>query len=242
MRLFIFGSCVSRDAFDFPGADVTLVNYVARTSLASQLSAPYVLPDIVEKLPSKFQREMMMIDMGKTLFGILQQDIFDLLFLDFIDERFSIGLFDGARLSLTQEFVAGVAGNLIYSEWNRFSEEKFSAWKRGFDELIDLISLKANAPLIVINKVYFAAKSGEDFQSSVKCERFMDSEITRNNKFLNRMYNYVESNYKNIQFITYDDRFLVAKPSHKWGLAPFHYIDDLYFETLRQIMLFKHSI
>lgn len=91
MRLFIYGSCVSRDMLEYQQAEVTLVKYIARSSLAAQLSVPFKNEAILDRLPSKFQREMLQVDMEKTLFKQLQQSDFDVLLLDFIDERFSIG-------------------------------------------------------------------------------------------------------------------------------------------------------
>lgn len=237
MRLFIYGSCVTRDMLEYPHTDITLVRYIARTSLAAQLSAPYINETCLSRLPSKFQREMMQIDMAKTLFSQLKQYEYDLLLLDFIDERFSIGLFDGARLTLSKEFIDANRSEIKYPEWNRFSQEKYAAWQRGFAELFALINTKVKQPKIVVNKVWFAANSGSNVIDAQLCNTFMASEIQRNNDYLAKLYDYISLNYPTAKFIEYPEKLFVANPKHKWGLAPFHYIDDLYIKTLEQLKL-----
>ncbi|MDR7119312.1 DUF6270 domain-containing protein [Rheinheimera soli] len=236
MRLFIYGSCVSRDALEYQQDQFTLVKYVARTSLSAQLSPPLLLPEVIEKLSSKFQKEMMLIDMQKTLLKLIQLHDFDVLLLDLIDERFSIGLFNGARLTLSKEFIDANAGMIRYPEWNRFSEIKFTAWQRGFAELIELIRCKKNPPKIILNKVLFAVNAGTDLDNSTKCTAFMDTEIARNNTYLLKMYEYISANFNDVICLEYPERYFVADLQHKWGLAPFHYVTDLYKETLRKLM------
>lgn len=238
MRLFIFGSCVSRDALEYQEGEIALVKYVARTSLATQISAPVVFPEILDRLPSRFQREMMSIDMHKTLFALLRSMDFDTFLMDFIDERFSIGIFNGARLNLTREFLDANNGELQFPEWNRFSEEKFFAWRRGFDELMALLCSKECVPKILINKVYFASRSGMTVSSAAPCQSFMSSEIIRNNAYLERMYEYVERNYSNVLFLKYSEQYFTASLNHKWGLAPFHYTDEIYREMLSQLLVY----
>lgn len=236
MRVFIYGSCVSRDAFDYQQGLFSLVKYVARTSLAAQLAAPIVLPDLLAKVPSKFQHEMMLIDMDKSLFKLLQQHEYDMLLVDLIDERFSIGLFNGARLTLSREFLDANAKVQTYPEWNRFSDEKFAAWQRGFSELVALVKAKVKPVKIIINKVYFADKVGPNTLSAVPCTAFLATEITRNNDYLSKMYQFIANTFPEIHCIQYTSDYFVANPQHKWGLAPFHYVDDLYNETIHQLV------
>lgn len=241
MRLFIYGSCVSRDMLEYQQAEVTLVKYIARSSLAAQLSAPFKNEAILDRLPSKFQREMLQVDMEKTLFKQLQQSDFDVLLLDFIDERFSIGLFNGARLTLSREFLDANRGELSYPEWNRFSREKLMAWQRGFAELYDLVTNKTKPSQIIVNKVFFAAKSGSGINDATLCTTFMASEIQRNNTYLASLYEHISTNFPSVRFIDYPEALFVANPKHTWGLAPFHYIDELYLRMFEQLKtLGKH--
>lgn len=239
MRIVVYGSCVSRDALEYANFDCELIQYIARTSLATQQSIPALKNDLLDKLTSQFQRNMMRVDMEKTLFSLLNANDFDLLFLDLIDERFSIGLFGAGRLTLTNEFLSVVPKNLEYTEWNRFSDEKYEAWCRGFNEMMFLVRQKETKPTVVLNRVYFSGYSGVTKGDAVECPSFMPTEITRNNSFLNRMYEYVESNFKDVKILEYSNSLFVANPNHKWGLAPFHYIDELYIETITKLSAFR---
>nr|WP_246601159.1 DUF6270 domain-containing protein [Alteromonas antoniana] len=232
----IYGSCVSRDALDYANYDVELVRYIARSSLATQQSLPVIKNELLESLPSQFQKNMMRVDMEKTLFSSIDENEFDLLLLDLIDERFSIGLFGAGRLTLSSEFLAVVPKDCSYPEWNRFSEEKFDAWCRALNELMFIIHQKKNKPVIVLNKVYFSGLSGLSKSEATECNSFMPSEIVRNNNFLNRMYDYIESSFDDIRLLEYPNSLFVANPEHKWGLAPFHYIDELYEMTMSKLL------
>ena len=68
LRVFILGSCVSRDAFSLPSDGLELVGYFARTSLASAFHpqvAPRSLAQLATAIPSSFQRRMVQADLDK---------------------------------------------------------------------------------------------------------------------------------------------------------------------------------
>ena len=232
MRIFIFGSCVCRDALEFLNDDFKLVKYIARTSLAAQFSEPLVLPEVLNNLTSKFQKNVMSVDMEKSLLKDVASNDFDVLLIDFIDERFGIAEFEGGeRLTLCSEFLSARPSDLVYSEINRFESRKFEFWKIGFSKLIREIRLKSSSPLIVINKVYFAKTAGNSIATAVPSHQYNYLELIKNNCYLDQMYNFIHENFPEVVFIDYDKRYLVANLSHKWGVAPFHYIDELYHET-----------
>lgn len=233
MRLFIYGSCVSRDALEFQQDGPELVKYVARTSLAVQQAGSEVLTSLLERLPSPFQREMMLIDMGKSLFEQLESAQYDVLLLDFIDERFGIAEFtSGARYTLSAEFLTANTEGLTYTEINRFSAQKFQLWCQGFEQLMQLLNSKTPQPAVVVNRVYFTGMVGSCAADCSWHEGFTELEITRNNNYLKQLYEYIEQNHPQVQFIDYAPELLIADKAHKWGIAPFHYIAPFYHATL----------
>ncbi|MDP5191603.1 DUF6270 domain-containing protein [Rheinheimera baltica] len=242
MRLFIYGSCVSRDAFEFQSEGFDIVKYVARSSLAVQHSAPLVLEQVVNQLPSAFQREMMTIDMDKSLFSLVKEEIYDVFLIDFIDERFGIAQFDtGARITVSAEFIKAKTDCVTFDEINRFSQQKFELWQRGFDALMQVLANKTAPPKVVINKVYFTGYVGDSADDAVWHSPFSVDEIDRNNAYLNKLYNYVQQHYRDVEFITYDDAMMIADKQHKWGIAPFHFIADFYLHTIKALSAYNKA-
>ena len=87
--IFIYGSCVSRDAFNFAEeGDFQIVDYYARSSLVSAL-APPLSPAMypLEKITSNFRRRSVERDISKTLLHALAQKSYHILLIDFVDER-----------------------------------------------------------------------------------------------------------------------------------------------------------
>ena len=91
MRVLIFGSCVSRDAFDFvTDGSVSIVDYYARSSFASAFHPDPVEDRFSADLASSFQRRQVRRDFSKTFPHAVRTSNFDLLLVDFTDERFQL--------------------------------------------------------------------------------------------------------------------------------------------------------
>ena len=65
MKVFVIGSCVTRDAFNF-NTNHELVDYIARTSFASQSKKSWVDNGILDNIESSFQRRMVEHDMRNS--------------------------------------------------------------------------------------------------------------------------------------------------------------------------------
>jgi hypothetical protein len=104
-RVAIFGSCVSADAI-FGQTAVARKVYMARSSLASQVGADHVDSDILDRLSSSFQKNIVRADMDKSLWALAEAGDFDILLFDFIDDRFDmLNLPYGAIHTLSDEYV-----------------------------------------------------------------------------------------------------------------------------------------
>lgn len=87
----IFGSCVSRDLLEYDAAhNVKLDLYFARQSIISAVSAKVPINFEEINLQSNFQKRQIYYDFNKTAFQMRQEKMSDFLFLDLVDERFSL--------------------------------------------------------------------------------------------------------------------------------------------------------
>src|SRR5690625_4557605 len=105
--MLLYGSCVSRDMFEFLPEQFTLVEYVARQSMISTISPPVPLPR-EPALKSDFQRRMVRGDFASALGSSLHDRAteIDILVLDLIDERLGVIPVSGCRyLTRSQELL-----------------------------------------------------------------------------------------------------------------------------------------
>lgn len=226
LTVSIFGSCVSRDAFDTSFTDMRVGAYVARSALASAFEdTPFKSSldqlDPEHFIKSPFQRKMIETDLAKSAGPTLAaaQDETDCYLVDLIDERFPIIRDRGAVATISLELrtcgaVDRLGAPLI--AWD--TQEHFEGFCRGFDKLA-AATASTGRPL-VLNKVFWAEKCSDGTEFSTKW-------IRSSNEQLQRRYEIIESKY-DLATIAYPKELLVALVGHRWSKAPYHYIDEMY--------------
>lgn len=228
-RIFILGSCVSRDAFRLPEHGIDLVGYIARTSLASAFQSHPAPPSMfaaAKRIQSSFQRRMVEMDLGKRATETLQRTAYDLVLLDLIDERFNLARFGGssrapALITLSAEFkkVCRWSGLTVAPG----TTQHLIAWKLGVRELFRTVPPSR----IVVNRAYWASHLEDGTP-------LPDQElIAANNALLETMYGFLQRNGVR-HVIGYPDGFAAAA-SHHWGTAPFHYVESVYRHMLEEL-------
>jgi len=160
IKVFILGSCVSRDPFVAAGTgDFEIVAYGARTSLASQITPPYVDEKILDKITSPFQKRALRGDMDKTVLKDAIEKDYDVLMMDMIEERHDLSVFGESMHTRCSEYMSGLYEPNPYSVIGKISDEKLLYWKRGFDFLATSLRTKGTINKMVISKAYFTGKT-----------------------------------------------------------------------------------
>lgn len=226
-RLFILGSCVSRDMLDSVPDQFELVSYLARTSMAS-IGMPPVddreAREAVGRLASPFQQRMLFNDLDKTTLQKITETEHDILLVDFVDERFKLVLVDVTCFSLSSELEkSGFSpGDRVALEPD--SEAFLDLWMAGMRRLIAAVGTKK----LVLNKAFWA-------------ERLPDGQeapyigwVRRNNALLLRLYECVERHW-HLRSIDYPPELLVSDPHHRWGSAPYHFGEAFYQYGVTQL-------
>lgn len=235
-KILIFGSCVSRDIINYQNNKIELTDYFARSSMASAFASLPINDTYTKNLDSDFQRRMVAADLGKKFKEYINSANFDLLLIDFIDERFNLFMFEEGRLcTLSNELLSAgfdlekESGHSIPSG----SDEFYTLWERGWVRFIREIDKNQCRQKIRINKVFWATttSSGRVFPGYSK------NYILSSNQFLDRLYARVAKDLRGWQFIEANASYFVAAEDHRWGLSPFHYIDVYYTELLRQLLM-----
>jgi len=235
--ILIIGSCVSRDAFDEYGSEKFKVsNYVARSSFASSFELNVFNNIDLDSIGSKFQREMVRIDTKKCLPEMIETSQVDIILIDFIDERFDLFVNKNEEVcTLSNEFLSSSYKDMIKEGTiiKSGSEEFFRRWVIGWNKFCEMLKNNGILYKLRINKLFWSTlqENGENF-----FPQYSPDKINISNNFLNKLYCYAERTIPKWQIINYDYRIIKGAMSHKWGVSPFHYIDEVYMSMIKNLL------
>lgn len=231
-KMFIYGSCLTRDTKNFFPSDWKASTYIARQSLISASSGNC---DVVgtSKLTSAFQNRMVQNDIEGAAFKFLEDSLqeHDLLLLDFVDER--RGVFEvAAGKFVTRSYEMTNSGLMkqqdITPRWIDFgTEEHFDLWCTAFDTMMDVIRTK-NIPVIAVIPPW--ATINEEGKELV----YKGNPVGAVNESYERYNRYVVEN--GVPTVSVSQGTAIAAVNHQWGPATFHFVDDVYEELARQIL------
>ncbi|MEN3123661.1 DUF6270 domain-containing protein [Janibacter sp. LM] len=223
-RIFIYGSCVSRDAFNDGRGDVTITQYVARQSLVSAMSSAEPIELDLAPLPSSFQRRMVRWDLTHRAPHLLSDaaDSTDLVLWDLVDERLGLRMASDGRV-LTDSFEVRTA--LVDPDLTQdlrtiqFGEpEHLSRFRVAAVEFRDLLDRAGLTRRVRVLAVPFIAESDAP-------EADPDPATASRADLLNAQmagyYSHLEE--LGFEFIRVPESEARADPDHRWGPAPFHY-------------------
>ncbi|NMR20527.1 DUF6270 domain-containing protein [Cellulomonas fimi] len=234
-RVFIYGSCVSRDTFELMDHErYTLLAYVARQSLISAFGPRPADVATPEEL-SPFQRRMIQGDLEGDLTRKLAAAArsVDLLLWDLTDERLGVyQLRDGAYATRTSDNVGTSfeAGLQEQSTLIRFgSDQHRGLWVDAATKFVDTLG-----QLELLDRTLVLAPAW--------AERSLDGTPVPGSFGLlppdaNSLY---EPYYRAIGELGVTavrlpvDR-VIASAGHRWGAAPFHYDDATYRALIERI-------
>lgn len=229
MKFVIFGSCVTRDVFEFVDKSAcVLVRYFARSSLGSAYAEGKIESVDVSRIASAFQRGVVCADLNKEFRGFLGSCDFDCLIYDPIDERFDLLLLEGEGLCTLSNELKQVYEGKCEASGRRLksgSEEFFVRWEKGWSALIAQLDGIGKRAALRINKVFWAERTAasDDFRPSYDA-----TGITRANEFLGRIYSRMLRDIPQEQFFEFSQELMVGASEHKWGKSPFHYVAAYY--------------
>jgi hypothetical protein len=234
--VFIVGSCVTRDAFELAGHGYSIADYVARSSFAcSMLSEAFPVSiealDTAGAVESNWQRRMVEIDLSRGLAGRLramQAPSDTLLVVDFIDERFHLYSLNGALATGSVELQrTRIEDNFPgVTKIRSGTDEHFALWQTGFHRFVTEARSLGIEP--IVNRVHWASRSSDGTPFREPAEY-----IAAADAYLERLYGVADA--LGVPSIDYGGTAFVATSSHKWGLAPFHYTEEVYARFLDQL-------
>lgn len=233
-RVFIYGSCVSRDTFEHLDPEqFELVEYVARQSALSATTRPVesVAPPT---LTSRFQQRMVTGDFQSSLRPLLAQhaaDI-DVLLIDLTDERLGVYLLpDGTVVTRSVELIESGAEQSLPqgAHYVAFgTQQHYEYWSGAIRALGDSIRQTAPRAAIALLDIPWAewSESGQQTPDSFGVGAAQANPVFRS-------YVEVAAQALGAHVISLDAAEVVSGPHHPWGDAPFHYAEKVYLEIVR---------
>ena len=232
-KVAIFGSCISRDIFNYKKADSFIISdYYARSSFASIYGLIVKENNYIDEISSSFQKKIVKADLNKYFVERIGLSDFDILLIDFIDERFNLYLFDdGSVCTLSSELVStgflqkNINGRIVLSG----SEEFFGLWQDGWNDFIAHMKILGVLDRVRLHKSFwsYADENGIDY-----IDNYKKVDIDSANHFLTKLYIYAEKDLKANQIIEVSSDKRVGSKEHRWGRSPFHFVDEYYKEVL----------
>lgn len=239
LRIAILGSCVTRDAFGFfPQDDVEIEIFVARTSFISLFSPP--LPIKIEKseiaAETNFERNAIHADLYKTSLPRLAEAKFDYLLLDFMEERHNLIRCGETYILDTLPLLdSGVIEKLPpFDSIDRLAPGTTQLWDRDCVRFLAFLKDQGLRPeRIVLHKSGFASR----YQLGAKEFDFTEFKAHSYDLYGARLADY-HATFRRLQpaarTIAIESDLLIGNGAHKWGRAPFHYIDAYYARFLEK--------
>lgn len=231
VRTFIWGSCVSRDTFEYLPEDYELLGYVARQSWLSAEVQASVEPG--ERVESKFQQRMIEGDIaGNALSRIAEnaQQI-DLLLLDLCDERLGItDLGKDGILTRSVEKMTGGAQDGIDASGRviGFGEpehlERWSVVARTVRDRLDSLGLLGKTLVLA------AEWALVDDEAQPSPTSFGMAPVEMNQRYA-PYYEVLEE----LGFQVFHTGATLGAADHQWGRAPFHYHEVVYDQLVEVI-------
>lgn len=238
----IYGSCVTRDTFEFLGDDFLLKSYVARQSVISAGTQTSDTLPMLDPIASAFQKRMVEGDLKGNLYETLdrQASQADLLVIDLIDERGGVIDFgDGKYVSKLAEFwsAGGREASRGRAQISFGSDEHFERWTNGVQRLLGELLKHEMLHRTVVIKAPWATLTDTDEPFDIPTWMMDPREA---NSLYERYYDYLEK--VGVPLITLPDHLVRTSDSHQWGVSPYHYAKGAYEYLATELRRFVLSL
>lgn len=229
-KVFVYGSCVARDALATVPKRYQVSRYIARQSLLSVGHDASANLPALDEFAHGFQRRIVASDWSGNLLHevdvALGDGSVDALLWDLTDERYGVHWFpDGGVATRTVDVQGTSLMKLLPPETHVpfGSPEHLEGWDMAADEFATFLRARGLLEKTMVLRIPWAARSVDG--SPVPASAGMDA------KAAEEAFEPYFSRLKALGFAVADLRQgpeALADPGHRWGLAPFHYAPEVY--------------
>ncbi|WP_129788055.1 DUF6270 domain-containing protein [Promicromonospora panici] len=235
-RVFIYGSCVSRDTFEHlePG-QFKLVGYVARQSVLSAYTRPVelIVPPTRE---SRFQQRMVSGDFASSLRSRIASAAThtDLVLIDLVDERLGVYLLpDGSVVTRSVELIDSGSEQHLPQGTQHLAfgtQQHFELWRTAMGSIGGRLRHDMPQATVVLLDIPWAERSETGGRTP---DSFGMSARDANVVF--QSYVRFATKALGAQVLSLDPPEVMSSPAHPWGDAPFHYAERVYLDIVKRL-------
>ena len=222
--------------------------YISRTSLPSLFAAPVRGVDLSENLPPElaaFPHRSMVADLHKSALATLVAHRPTHIIFDFIDERLDLLAVQDTIATHSWELdVSGYLGQPALAGARsipRASPAVDLIWRQGLDQMAALLRM---TPLSDATLILHEAQWAREYLDETGARRaFGEVEIFTGKPAAIADYNAILARHQAAFAAAAPQAIRIAAPpalhladvGHRWGLSPFHYVEDYYREIWGQL-------
>ncbi|MFK0083899.1 DUF6270 domain-containing protein [Glutamicibacter sp. NPDC090743] len=224
-RVFIYGSCVTRDSVPwFKDYGLEMVGYVARQSLISAYRPSKSTEFDFGPIESNFQSRMCKGDVEGSLRFEIGRSTPDAIFWDLCDERLGVRIVkSGGMVTQSRNHVAeGLHPGPFGRALSFGADDHFELWGKALKQFVSTLERWGLSDRLYLNAIPWAMKDefGNDHNGLA----------TRAQDFNHKAERYFKlAGQAGAQIVrTLQDDVVSQTEGHKWGAAPFHYTEETY--------------
>jgi hypothetical protein len=225
---FIYGSCVSRDTFEFLRSEgFTLARYVARQSAISASTDATRLASQLRPIESAFQERIVRGDLAGDLPAMLSAapEELDVVLIDLVDERGGVIDIGGAYATKLSEFwsAGGREATRGMPHITFGSDAHFELWRDGMARVLaQLDDLGLRSRTVVLKTPW--ARCYDDGQPLPIPDWMMPPADA--DRLYERYFDYLAE--AGLQVVELPAELARTPRDHQWGPSPFHYVKEAY--------------
>lgn len=219
MEFDIFGSCLSRDGFEFENSKHKVNQYFARSSLVSVLSKPLSNTDIEIDLETNFLKRTIKDDLTKRFKKYVSKPRSKAIIIDLIQERYPLTKIEGSLFTYSADYRrAKLPKGTMITGFNQLD-----LYKKNIREIANLFK---KYDYVILHEVNLAKEYYDDENNLVPFKLYeKDTFFIENGDIY---YSLLKSKLSNVYSLRIEGYKGTNK--HKWGAAPSHYENEYYLK------------
>ena len=244
-KVAIVGSCITRDLWPIVGAEPSDLLYISRTSLPSLLAPPLENVETAQEPPNElgvFTHRAMVNDLKKRALAALVAHQPTHIIFDFIDERLDLLSVGGTIVTHSWELeVSGYLNQPAFEDAATIARTSSACellWLQAADEMAAFIqSTPLRDAAVIVHEAQWATQylgtdgDIQDFTDEVEIFQGKPAAIGDHNAMLALYQPAFRARLPQAVSVSAPLELHLASIDHRWGLSPFHYVDDYYREV-----------
>jgi hypothetical protein len=248
VRMAVFGSCVTRDAFEFgeQSEGLTLSSYAARSTIRSLMAPEAAAVDGAKEMllqdPAHYKSRMVLADLRKSVITDLAAQQSDYLILDLTSEIIPTLRWQGTLVTVSEYFTTLIPPAL----WQDLPREH-AGTVQVMAETLQLIpafigqfSDIYGEDRIILHEAIAATHYLDAARQRLPFDEATQQKVARINRGIEAYYAEIRRLFPRIQTVRVSAAHTLGDVHHKWGLAFFHYVPEYYHEFLAQLHQIAH--